>query len=139
MAEKKLKAQQRAKYEQELIDRAAAGLEFISPMDSEEEQGQGLGQGSGQGFGKMFASMFTPHHQTTKPDLHSLPPPHTTCETSRILYIPELICAICHSVYDPSTAYGHHDVYLYPAKEVCTPTTRKYTHHTSWRKTIAVK
>ena len=102
-------------------------------------QGQGLGQGSGQGFGKMFASMFTPHHQTTKPDLHSLPPPHTTCETSRILYIPELICAICHSVYDPSTAYGHHDVYLYPAKEVCTPTTRKYTHHTSWRKTIAVK
>ena len=52
MAEKKLKAQQRAKYEQELIDRAAAGLEFISPMDSEEEQGQGLGQGSGQGLGK---------------------------------------------------------------------------------------
>ena len=87
-----------------------------------EHSGQGLGQGlSGSRLGlgsRSGLSTLSVHNRgTAKSDLHSVQISSTSCETSRILYIPELICAICHSVYDPSTAYGHHDVYLYPARE----------------------
>ena len=38
-------------------------------------------------------------------------------ETERILYVPGIVMAVSHSVYDIATAYSHHDVYLYPASE----------------------
>jgi hypothetical protein len=37
-------------------------------------------------------------------------------ETARLLYVPGIVMAVSHSVFDVNTAYSHHDVYLYPAK-----------------------
>lgn len=38
-------------------------------------------------------------------------------ETARLLYVPGIVMAVSHSVFDAATAYSHHDVYLYPARE----------------------
>ena len=38
-------------------------------------------------------------------------------ETARLLYVPGIVMAVSHSVFDAATAYSHHDVYLYPAGE----------------------
>ena len=36
---------------------------------------------------------------------------------ARVLYLPGVVLAVSHSVFDPATAYTHHDVYLYPARD----------------------
>ena len=36
---------------------------------------------------------------------------------AKVLHLPGIVMAVSHSVFNPATAYNHHDVYLYPSRE----------------------